>query len=257
MVIANKRLGQHWLNDPASLSAIVDAAAMSKDDTILEIGPGQGSLTKVLVKYAKKVIAVELDESLAEDLSSLLVADNLQVIHQNILDFDLTLLPHSYKVVANIPYYLTSHLLRRISETSRPPELAVLLVQQEVAQRVAATPGSMSLLSVTAQYYWQVELGRVFPAELFDPPPKVDSQLLILTRRSKPLFNVDTQKFFHLVRVGFAQRRKTLVNNLMVLNKDRQLSTDVLHRAQIDETSRAQNLSLDDWYKLYQAMENT
>src|SRR5579872_3356412 len=137
MVIANKRLGQHWLNDPASLSAIVDAAAIRPDEVVLEIGPGQGSLTKVLVKYAQQVIAVELDKTLADDLPKRVAAENLQVIHQNILDFDVTPLPHKYKVVANIPYYLTSHLLRRLSESSRAPELAVLLVQQEVAERVA------------------------------------------------------------------------------------------------------------------------
>src|SRR5262249_37456050 len=157
------------------------------------------------------------------------------------------------KLVANIPYYLTSNLIRVISETPNPPAIAVLLIQKEVAERVAAEPGAMSLLSVTAQFYWQVSLEQVVPAELFEPAPKVDSQILVFKRRREPLYQgVDTKKFFRLAKAGFAQRRKTLLNSLGAgLHLSRQEAQKLLESAGIDSGRRAQTLSLDEWYKLY------
>jgi len=250
---AKKSLGQHWLNDRVSLEAICQAAAVGTDDTVLEIGPGPGSLTELLVQKAKQVVAVELDEKLARQLSARVKADNLNVVSQDILKFDLTTLPADYKVVANIPYYLTSHLIRVISETRNPPSTAALLVQKEVAERVTAKPGHMSLLSVAAQFHWQVSLGREVPAELFTPPPKVDSQILILNKRQQPLFKeIDEQKFFRLIRAGFAQRRKTLLNNLTGgLGLTRDQGETICKSADIEPTRRAQTLSLDDWHRLH------
>jgi 16S rRNA (adenine1518-N6/adenine1519-N6)-dimethyltransferase len=251
--LAKKSLGQHWLRDQASLQAMCDAANVSSDDTVLEIGPGLGTLTELLVRQAKYVTAVEFDEKLARDLPKLVTAGNLQVVSQDILSFDFTGLPPDYKLVANIPYYLTSNLVRIISETSNPPDAAVLLVQKEVAERVAAQPGAMSLLSVTAQFYWQVSLGRTVRAELFEPAPKVDSQILILKRRPAPLYpGVDVKKFFRLAKAGFAQRRKTLLNSLGAgLHLSREETQKLLETANIEPTRRAQTLSLDEWYKLY------
>lgn len=232
---------------------MVEAADVRSEDTVLEIGPGPGTLTELLVCRASQVVAVEFDEKLARELPVRLKADNLQVISQDILSFDLISLPPDYKIVANIPYYLTSNLIRVISETPNPPVVAVLLVQKEVAERVAAKPGAMSLLSVTAQFYWQAGLGQVVPAELFTPPPKVDSQILILKRRSEPLFaEVDAKGFFRLVKAGFSQRRKTLLNSLTSgLHLSREDVQTILQAANIEPVRRPQTLSLDDWHKIY------
>lgn len=247
-----KSLGQHWLRDKAALEAMCQAADVQPEDVVLEIGPGLGTLTDILAQRAKQVTAVEFDEKLAGELPARIQADNLQVVNQDILGFDLTGMPPDYKIVANIPYYLTSNLIRVISETPNPPTVAVILVQKEVAQRVAAKPGSMSILSVTAQFYWQISLGSEVPAELFEPPPKVDSQILILHHRQKPLFDVDTKAFFRLVKAGFSQRRKTLLNSLsggLRLNKDE--TEKACTEAKIKPRRRAQSLTLEEWHALY------
>jgi len=251
----NKALGQHWLHDAMALDDIVGSAEVGPTDTVLEIGPGLGTLTAVLCRAAKQVVAVEFDAKLAAALPKRLSATNLQIITQDILRFDFSQLPADYKIVANIPYYLTSNLIRVIGETSNPPIVAVLLVQREVAERVTAEPGAMSILSVTAQYYWQVDSGNIVPANMFTPPPKVDSQILILERRNEPLFPaVDTKTFFRLVKAGFAQRRKTLLNSLSAgLQLSREETTGLCQRASIDPSRRAQSLDLQEWYALYLA----
>lgn len=252
---AKKSLGQHWLADPASLATICDAAELKPADTVLEVGPGPGDLTKLLVAQARQVIAVELDRQLAADLPKRVPATNLKVVEQDILQFDFGQLPPNYKVVANIPYYLTGKLLQIVSEAANPPSRAVLLIQKEVAERAANQPDDMSILSVTVQYYWQVKLGAVMPAALFMPPPKVDSQLLILDRRGGPLFDVDDKDFFRLVKLGFAQPRKTLLNNLSAgLHQSRPEAQSICDRASLDSSRRPQTLSLDEWHQLYQAV---
>ncbi|MBX4188757.1 16S rRNA (adenine(1518)-N(6)/adenine(1519)-N(6))-dimethyltransferase RsmA, partial [Candidatus Saccharibacteria bacterium] len=208
---AKKSLGQHWLKDEPTLISVCESADIGKNDTVLEIGPGQGDLTRQLVKRAGRVIAVELDDQLARALPKQITAQNLEVIRQDILKFDLTTLPAVYKVVANIPYYLTSNLLRTLSESNNPPQGIALLVQKEVAERVAAGPGQMSVLSVSVQLYYQAKLGPIVPAELFQPPPKIDSQVIILQLRPEPLFkDLDAKLFFRIVKAGFAGRRKKL-----------------------------------------------
>jgi 16S rRNA (adenine1518-N6/adenine1519-N6)-dimethyltransferase len=254
-VIPKKSLGQHWLHDEAVLQTICDAAAVSDTDTILEIGPGLGTLTKLLTAQAQQVIAVEFDAILAANLPNQVRSNNLKVVQQDILSFDLTTMPVGYKVVANIPYYLTSNLIRVVSESNNPPVIAVLLIQKEVAERVCAVPGQMSILSVTAQYFWEVSVGPIVPAELFTPPPKVDSQVLILQYRQQPLFkDVDTKQFFRLVKAGFSQKRKTLVNALSGgLSIDKDQAKALLDKADIPHNTRAQALSLEDWHSLYSA----
>ena len=248
-----KGLGQHWLNDWASLEAMSDAADLQKGDTVLEIGPGTGTLTELLLEKGASVIAVEKDRSLLVALVKKFSSKNFILHNEGILEFDLTQLPASYKIVANIPYYLTSNLIRTLSESSNPPQTAVLLVQKEVAERVAAGPGKMSLLSVTAQLYWDVSLGLKVPAKLFSPPPKVDSQILILKRRTEPLFpNADTKQLFRIVKAGFGERRKTLGNSLsgaLRISKDE--AREILRKAEIDPGLRAQALSLENWHQLY------
>jgi 16S rRNA (adenine1518-N6/adenine1519-N6)-dimethyltransferase len=256
-IFAKKSLGQHWLDDELTLQAIASAVQVKNTDTILEVGPGPGTLTSVLVERAKLVIAVELDDNLVANLPKRVPAPNLEIIHQGILQFDFSSLPPDYKVVANIPYYLTSNLIRLLSETPNQPAAAALLVQKEVAERAAAKPGAMSLLSVTAQFYWEIELGQVVKAELFTPPPKVDSQILIFKRRPGQLFDVDTKLFFRLVKAGFSQRRKTLLNSLSAgLDRSRDETEALCERASIDCRRRAQTLSLDEWEQLYKALHN-
>lgn len=251
-----KSLGQHWLHDDASLEAMCQATDIGADDTVLEIGPGLGTLTAKLIERAKQVVAVEFDEILARDLPGRVRADNLKVVHQDILRFDLTTLPPDYKVVANIPYYLTSNLLRVLCESRNHFSNAAILIQKEVAQRVCAKPGDMSLLSVSVQYYCEASLDEIIPARLFTPPPKVDSQILRLTYRDQPLFpGVDTKQFFRIVKAGFAQKRKTLLNSLSAgLHLSREETVSLLAKTRIEPNTRAQSLSLDDWHRLYMSI---
>jgi 16S rRNA (adenine1518-N6/adenine1519-N6)-dimethyltransferase len=252
MHLPKKSLGQHWLEDEPTLKYISQAIPLSPDDTVLEIGPGLGNLTKYLVKNAGQVIAIELDEQLSANLADKVQAGNLKVINQDILRFDLTSMPPDYKVVANIPYYLTSNLLRVLSESPNPPAAMVLLIQKEVAERIVAAPGNMNLLSVSVQLYYQTKLGQIVPAQLFKPPPKVDSQIIILERHPKPPFqNLDSRKFFRVVKAGFSGRRKKLRGSLsagLAISKDQ--ADQLLKQAGIDGNLRAQNLDLQDWYNL-------
>ena len=257
-VIPKKSLGQHWLNDAATLDHIVDCAAVEAGDFVLEVGPGLGSLTERLLHRGANVTAVEFDHYLAEKLrtrnfGSLPAGASLTIVESDILQFDLRQMPAGYKVVANIPYYLTSNLIRVLSESGNPFHMAAILIQKEVAVRVCAAPGQMSLLAVSAQYYCDASLGDVVPARLFTPPPKVDSQVLVLRYHDKPLFDdVDTKLYFRIVRAGFSQKRKTIINSLSAgLSLSKEETRGLLEDASIDPSTRAQNLSLEMWHKLY------
>jgi len=252
MDVPKKSLGQHWLHDDETLEAMVTAADVRAEDIVLEIGPGLGTLTAKLTAAAARVVAVEFDDALAAALPGRVSASNLEVARQDILQFNLTQLPPRYKVAANIPYYLTSNLLRVLCESTNPFSAAALLVQKEVAQRVAAGPGGMSLLALGVQLYCDVSLGQVVPAELFTPPPKVDSQILILHHLGRPRFDdVSPKEFFRIARAGFGQRRKTLQNALQGgLHCSREQAQAYLTAAGIAPTARAQTLSLEDWRRL-------
>lgn len=253
--MAKKSLGQHWLNDKAALDSIVEAAELSEKDTVLEIGPGLGSLTRKLLKRAGKVVAVELDHELVERLGSEIQADNFEIIEGDILGFDYSKMPSGFKVVANIPYYLTGKLLRLLTNLKSRPAIIVLLVQKEVAERIVAKPGRMNLLAISAQINFEPRLGRLVPAELFSPPPKVDSQVVTLRLRPKPLFNVDDRQLFRLVKAGFSEKRKKLRSSLsggLELEKDRVDS--FLTEAGISNDARAQELSLAQWHQLYKVI---
>ncbi|HEY1645107.1 MAG TPA: 16S rRNA (adenine(1518)-N(6)/adenine(1519)-N(6))-dimethyltransferase RsmA, partial [Candidatus Saccharimonadales bacterium] len=207
-----KSLGQHWLTDDDALHSIVDMAKVSSDDFVLEIGPGKGALTKLLTKEAKQVLAIELDAKLASYLESLNIA-NLTVKNEDILNFNLDSLSE-YKLVANIPYYLTGKLIRKISEAKSRPSLAVLLVQKEIADRLSAEPGNLSVLGLTCQYFWQVEKGIMVTKDKFEPSPKVDSQVIRLTPKKLTLLLAQQSELFRLFKIGFSSKRKTILNNL-------------------------------------------
>jgi 16S rRNA (adenine1518-N6/adenine1519-N6)-dimethyltransferase len=253
-----KSLGQHWLHDLYSLRAMADAAHIGPDDNVLEIGPGLGTLTAELADRAKHVTSVEFDTELAAGLAARVPSANVTIVHSDILKFDLTKLPRDYKVAANLPYYITSKIVRMLLESNNPPLESALLVQKEVAERMAANPGDMSILAVAVQYYAEPTLGPEVPAELFTPPPKVDSQIIALKRREKALFDdVDTNDYFRMVRAGFGEKRKTLRNSLSGgLHLEKPQVEALLEAARVDAKARAEQLGLEDWYRLAKAAKN-
>lgn len=192
----NKSLGQHWLTDRIILSEIAEATTITKHDTVLEIGPGLGTLTSELLRRAKQVVAVEFDSELARKLPDQFPGTNLTVLCEDILSFDLDSLPAGYIVVANVPYYITSKIVKMLMTAKNKPKATVLLVQKEVAQRIAAKPGDMSILAVAAQVYAEARLGIEVPKQFFSPPPKVDSQVIILTTRPSPLIAAESEAAF-------------------------------------------------------------
>jgi 16S rRNA (adenine1518-N6/adenine1519-N6)-dimethyltransferase len=247
-----KELGQHWLRDRDVLSNIADCADISKNDVILEIGPGLGTLTSELLRRADKVIAVEFDSELARKLPGQFPGTSLEVINEDILKFDLTSLPVGYKVVANVPYYITSKIIQMLMTSNNKPSIAVLLVQKEVAQRLAAKYGQMSILAVSAQVFADVSLGDVVKAQMFTPPPKVDSQVVILKTRENSFFtDVNEADFFRIVKAGFSAKRKKIRSSLSGgLKLSKQQTEELLQKADINPDVRAEVLTLDDWSRL-------
>lgn len=257
-----KGLGQNFLTDPVHLARIVEAAGLAASDTVLEIGPGPGALTRLLLEAAGRVVAVELDPELVALLRQELGHfDNLTVVEANILETDLAGLLHpapgvpAYKVVANLPYYITSAVLRRLLEADPRPERLVVTVQKEVAQRIVAGPGEMSLLAVSVQFYGRPELVHHIPAGAFYPPPKVDSAVVRIDTYDRPAVAVtDIDKFFRVVKAGFSQKRKQLKNSLAALPVSAAQVAAALAQAGIDPTRRAETLSLAEWSKLVEAL---
>ena len=248
----NKALGQHWLKDRLILEAIADSADIITGDTVLEIGPGLGTLTSELLRRTDKVIAVEFDKSLAMKLPGQFPGKSLQVINEDILSFDLNTLPKDYVVVANVPYYITSKIVQKLMTAANKPRIAVLLVQKEVAERIAAKPGNMSILAVAAQVYAKAELGIEVPKEFFTPPPKVDSQVIILNTRAMPFVgSVNEKQFFRVVKAGFSAKRKKLSSSLAGgLGISKLEAETILGDAAISPDARAEDLSLEQWHTI-------
>jgi 16S rRNA (adenine1518-N6/adenine1519-N6)-dimethyltransferase len=257
-----KSLGQHFLTDRRVLQRILAAAALSPGDTVVEAGAGKGVLTQALAAVAGKVIAVEIDERLCARLRSrLAVFPNVEPVCGDIL----TLSPDEllaraqasppYVVVANLPYYIASAVLRHFLESARPPARMIVMVQAEVGQSIAAPPGRMSLLSVGVQFYAQARVLFYVPPRAFHPPPKVRSAVIRLDVRPEPAVAVDDrQAFFRLVQAGFAAPRKQLRNALALgLGIEPAAARSLLDAANIDPSRRAQTLSLDEWGCLYRA----
>lgn len=253
-----KGLGQNFLIDRDALQSVVRAAQLRPGETVLEIGPGIGTLTLELAAQGVHVVAVELDDAMARVLAARLApAPNVRVVTGNVLHLDLAaLLPAQtpFKVVANIPYYITAPILRLLLEGARRPELIVLMVQREVAERLTARPGRLSVLAVTAQFYAQPEIMRIVPATSFLPPPRVDSALVRLRPHTTPPVAVDDpDRFFALVKAGFGEKRKQL-HNALAHGLAHIPATELdaaLARAAIDRTRRAEALSLAEWGALY------
>ena len=248
-----RSLSQNFLTDPAALDAIIEAAELQPADRVVEIGPGLGVLTRRLLAAGAQVLAVELDPRLAEWLRAELTGvPGFQLIEADALSLDpATMFEGSdFKVVANIPYHITSPLLHAFLEGERPPTLTVLLVQAEVAQRVAAPPGQMSYLSVFVQNVTDADVVARVPADAFEPSPKVDSAILRLRRRNEPAIPPGRERpsFYRLVQAGFRQRRKQLHNALArELPVPREALSHAFAACAIDPERRAQTLSVDDW----------
>ena len=251
-----KSLGQNFLSDYNILEAIVEHAQVGEHDQVLEIGPGLGSLTRHLARKARQVIAVELDDRLIPILhNETLDYNNISIIHADILEISpATIVQPGYKVVGNIPYYITGSIMRHLLSSMPRPARLTLTLQEEVAKRMAAKPGDMSLLSVVVQYYGNVVINTKIKAGAFWPRPDVDSAVVSLTiRKQLPLIQADEKEFFRLVKVGFNQKRKQLQKNLRAIIKSRKRIDQVLQTADIDGQRRAQSLSVDDWLVLYRA----
>lgn len=254
----NKSLGQNFLFDADILSTIAGYGELAKSDVVLEIGPGLGTLTAQLCQQAGRVVAVEYDQNLANQLTDNVTKllgykpDNLEIINDDILRFDIAKLPANYKVVANIPYNITSKIIEKLWSGDNRPSVAVLLVQREVAERLAAEPGRLSVLAISAQIFSTVSLGVVVPAKLFTPVPKVDSQVVIMHRRPRPLINPgQLEQFFYVVKAGFSEKRKKLRSSLAVgLRTNKAEAERLLVEANIDPNKRAQELSIADWKHL-------
>ena len=247
-----KSLGQHWLKDPEILAEIAAVAELVADDVVLEIGPGLGTLTSRLLARASAVTAVEFDGDLARKLPGQFPGKNLEVINEDILQFDLNQLPKGYKVVANVPYYITSKIVEKLMTAENKPILAVLLVQKEVAQRIVAESGEMSILAVSAQLFAQVELDIEVPRQFFTPPPKVDSQVVVLRTRTEPLVASEDQKdFFRVIKAGFSAKRKKLRSSLSGgLGVSKDVAEQLLKKADISPDVRAEDLTIEDWQRL-------
>lgn len=254
MTAPKKSLGQHWLKDRDVLAGIANEAGITANDTVLEIGPGLGTLTSELLRRAKNVVAVELDQELARKLPGQFPGTSLEVVNQDILSFDVRTLPENYVVVANVPYYITSKIIRLLTTAPNKPRTIVLLIQKEVAQRLGAEAGDMSILAVSAQIYATVRLGEVVPAALFTPPPKVDSQVVILEMREHPLVaEADEKAFFRIVKAGFIAKRKKLRSSLANgLHISKEEAETLLQKHGISPDNRAEDLTIENWLDLTQ-----
>jgi 16S rRNA (adenine1518-N6/adenine1519-N6)-dimethyltransferase len=256
---ARKGLGQHFLVDGAVIKYIIAAAELGPADTVVEVGPGLGTLTRALIQHSGKVIAIEKDPNLARLLrEELPEADRLTIVNADVLETvpAEVMAPtgnRKYKVVANLPYYITSPVLRHFLEAGLKPQRLVVMVQKEVARQMTAAPGEMSLLSVAVQLYGRASIVRYVPARAFHPAPAVDSAILKVDVYPKPLVDVDVPGFFRVVKAGFSSARKQIANPLSQgLGIPKPDAVATLVRSGIDPSRRAETLSIEEWGRLWQ-----
>lgn len=253
-----KGLGQTFLVDETALRRIVEAADLTHDDTVVEIGAGPGTLTEFLAAQARQVLAVEIDPNMIEVLRSAVVdCNNVQIVQGDFLTLSIEELldiiqlepDRQYKVVGNLPYYITSAILRCLLEADRKPSCLVITVQEEVARRIVARPGEMSILAVSVQFYGHPHIVAHIPAGAFYPVPKIDSAVVRIDLTREPTVDVENiHWFFSVVRAGFSAKRKQLHNTLThTLNLSGAQVHAALARARIDPTRRAQTLTLNEW----------
>lgn len=252
--------GQNFLINEKIYDEIVEAAKITKEDTVLEVGPGLGFLTAKLAKVAKQVVSVELDDKLANFLQIGLDSndvENVTIVNQDVLKFNPTDLPKNYKVVANLPYNITSIFLRTFLNQKNRPQSLVLMLQKEVAERLVAKPGDMSMLALSVQFFGETEIIREVKAGNFWPEPKIDSAVIKITLDHSKQGNIslDEEKaFFRLAKFGFSAKRKMLKNNLgSGLKISNAEAEKLLMGVALSPQARAEDLSVSDWQKLFAA----
>ncbi|MFA7663132.1 MAG: 16S rRNA (adenine(1518)-N(6)/adenine(1519)-N(6))-dimethyltransferase RsmA [Patescibacteria group bacterium] len=255
-----KQLGQNFLINDSIVTKIVETGEITPDDTVIEVGPGTGILTEELVKTGAAVLAIEKDFDLITKLKrNIGEPKNIKIIHQDALWFDLSNL-EKYKVVANIPYNITSPLIRKFLEGDNKPELMVLTIQKEVAERITAKPGSSErgLLTIIVEFYADAEIILDVPRKNFYPVPKVDSAIIKIISSQRPLNkDIEPKMFFKIVKAGFASKRRQIHNSLAATFHWTQEETkSVLTQAKINSTDRAEDLTLQNWLKLYDVLKN-
>ncbi len=258
---AKKSLGQNFLVNEAVRDSIIEAAGLSAGDTVIEVGPGLGVLTEKLASLAGRVIAVELDDSLAERLKNKLVRfSNIHIVNADILSLDLSTLVSggTYKVVANIPYYITSPILRFFMQAENRPSLMVIMMQEEVAREVTAQPGQMGFLAVSMRLFSVPRMICRVSADCFFPAPRVDSAVVKFDILLRPAVEVgDVEGFLELLHAGFKAPRKQLHNSLAIgLGCEPAAADEILQRAGIDSRRRPGTLTLDEWAVLYREAGN-
>lgn len=253
-----KQLGQNFLIDKSVIERIIKLGGITENDTVLEIGPGQGSLTYALCKAAKKVIAVEKDEKLYNYLlKKFEKIKNVEFVNEDVLKFlesrimNYELWKNHYKVVGNIPYYITSYLIRGLLALENKPSEIILMVQKEVAERLTAKKGEMNLLAISIQIFAEPEILFYVSKNSFWPKPKVDSAVIKLKVKNENL-KIDEERFFNLIHTGFAAKRKLVTNNLAKgLDIPKEKIYDIFRVVGIDVNARAQDLSVEDWIEIY------
>jgi len=258
---ADKSLGQNFLNDSSALQQIIDAAEIQKNDIVLEIGPGLGSLTRYLALTAGKVICIELDPDLIPILDKVLNPySNIEIIEGDILKIRISSLVHdeNYLVVANVPYNITSAIFRHLLDNFPRPKRLVLTIQKEVAQRICAEPGNMSLLALSVQIYGKPRIAKIISADSFYPVPKVESAIIRVDMNPEPLIPQGLlEPFFLLAKAGFSQKRKTLRNSISAgLRITKEDASCMLENSGIDPTRRAETLSIQEWSVLTKQFNN-
>lgn len=257
----NKAFGQNFLIDRSVLKKILDAAAIEPSDEILEVGAGTGVLTRELAQHAGRVVAVEIERDMLKLLEETTGSyNNVELVARNLLQLDpvAVFAQRPYKLVANLPYYITAPTFRHFLESGNPPYLFVVMVQLEVAQRIVAAPGDLSLLAVSIQFYGQPRIVARVPANAFYPAPKVDSAILQVDIRPQMLLTQqERDSFFRVVQAGFSERRKQLHNSLTHgLHYKNGLIRSWLVDADIDASRRAETVSVEEWLRLWKVIES-
>jgi len=259
-IIPSRSKGQNFLINEIIYDKMVDVAKLSKKDTVIEIGPGLGILTRKLYQKANNVIAIELDQDvykylkIAKELEKL---ENLELRNEDVLKLQSDTLPPKYKIVANLPYNITSIFLRQFLTLENKPQEMILMLQKEVAERIISKPGQMSRLAISVQFYADAKIIEYVPRENFWPQPNVDSAIIKIKSRDKYTKQVTSEKdFFRIVKIGFSAKRKKLANNLANgLHKKQSEILPILQKMKLNDNIRAQELSIENWINLTQIIK--
>jgi len=246
-----KSLGQNFLINPSIYKKIIELSNIERGDTVIEVGPGPGTLTKYLIEAGADIVAIEKDRTFVEILKNNFTNRSIDIKEEDILNYIPSIREGSYSLLGNIPYYLTSRLFRNVFEKWPSPKKIIFLIQKEVADRINSAPPEMSLLSLSVQFFSEIEKIVKVEKENFWPQPKVESAIIVLAPKKIKESQDFIEQFFELAHAGFSQKRKQLINNLSKsLEKTKDEISQILEKADIDPTRRAETLSIEEWKKL-------